>query len=73
MECFKCHDYGHAQRDCPWNTPAQTKTEHKERIAAIVALWVNDVISMLEKRRAIAAENQLYYGGSCPAHLLKVT
>ena len=73
MECFKCHDYGHSQRDCPWQIPAATWDEHLARIDAIVTLWADGVITIMDKRRAVASENQSYHGDACPPRLLKIT
>jgi hypothetical protein len=41
---------------------ASGPAEHQARIDAIVARWVGGEITVMQKRRAIAAENMQWYG-----------
>jgi hypothetical protein len=70
MKCYKCGiDGEHYAATCPELVPASSFDEHLARIDRIVNRWCDGEITREVKRRAISAENQLWYGEHCRREL----
>ena len=61
-DCFRCGEYGHwsESADCPWTVKATTAGEHESRIDSLIERWQQFVITRSQKRKYIAAENELW-------------
>jgi Zinc knuckle len=69
LECFNCGEPGHWQAQCPLTVKAASRNEHHARLELAVARCHAGQITVEAKRRAIAAENMLWYGTACPPKL----
>jgi len=49
---------------------ADSFDEHLARIGGYVASWAEGDMTREQKRRAISAENRLWYGDECPRRLI---
>jgi hypothetical protein len=66
MKCFRCEEWGHGAESCPQQQRALDYGEHLARIDRFTARWVAGTLSRESKRKAISAENILWYGEGNP-------
>ena len=71
LTCFRCEQPGHIAAECDEMKPAASRAEHEARIARYVTRWQDGGITEWQKRKWIAAENHMYYGGQCKPELRK--
>jgi hypothetical protein len=58
--CYRCGAYGHIVADCEELKPAKTMSDHLKRIYDYGDRYAEKRWTLLQKRAAIKAENELW-------------